>query len=133
MSDMDYEAVATMPSRQLAEMYAEYKHLKESYGGKVYREQQERIATLEAENYSDLMDQMDEAWGSAHSIGRNEIEAFILSRSVHRPTTKLRERIAELEALIDAAIQHRDYGNKQTWDELDRAIKAIQTPEDNNG
>ena len=60
----------------------------------------ERVAD---ENYSDLLAQMDEAWGSAPEIGRVEINAFLESRIVHKPTTKLRERLRKLEAVADAA------------------------------
>ena len=66
----------------------------------------ERIA---GENYADLLDQMDEAWGrwpdagAAPEVGRVEINAFLESRIVHKPATRLRERLWRLEAVVTAA------------------------------
>ena len=71
----------------------------------------ERIA---GENYADLLDQMDEAWGrwpdagAAPEVGRVEINAFLESRIVHKPTTKLRERLRKLEEVRDAVIEQRN-------------------------
>ena len=50
------------------------------------------LQRLVDENYSDLLDQMDEAWGTIGSVGICEVNAFIGSRMVHQPTTKLREQ-----------------------------------------
>jgi len=62
-----------------------------------------RYRAVLAENYTDLLDQMDEAWGVSGQPERVEINAFIESRRVHKPTTRLRERIATLEAEIEEA------------------------------
>lgn len=51
---------------------------------------------LGEENYTDLLDQMDEAWGVTGSVNLAEIRAFIESRMVHKPTASLREKIATL-------------------------------------
>lgn len=58
-------------------------------------------ARLKDENYQDLLDQMDEAWGVADLVGRSEINAFIESRMVHKPTASLRADNARLVAERD--------------------------------
>lgn len=70
-------------------------------------EKDREIEKLRGENYSDLLDQMDEAWGNAREIGRVELNAFIETRRVHVPTTRLRaaleqaeRRVGELEKAI---------------------------------
>ena len=64
-------------------------------------EKDERIDRLLSENYWDLIEQMREAWGTLNNPGQEigwcEIEAFISSRMVHKPTTSLRERIEGLK------------------------------------
>jgi hypothetical protein len=55
---------------------------------------------LRAENYTDLLDQMDEAWGQARTIGREEVTAFLVSRMTHTPTTRLRAENKELRARV---------------------------------
>lgn len=70
------------------------------------------LAAVTAENYGDLLDQMDEVWGNAQEIGRSEIRAFLESRRVHTPTTRLREQVVALH--IDRAA-------------LRKALKAAQT------
>jgi len=61
------------------------------------------LAAVEGENYSDLLDQMDEAWGNAPEIGRSEINAFLESRIVHKPTTRLRAELTLLRTVAVAA------------------------------
>ena len=91
----------------------------------------ERIAD---ENYADLLDQMDEAWGhwpdagAAPEVGRPEINAFLESRIVHKPTTELRERLRKLEAVVEAAreVCHAapsiDDPNFEAWRERNKDI-----------
>jgi hypothetical protein len=77
------------------------------------------IARLRAENYSDLLDQMDEAWGTvdegSSDVGRVELQAFLETRSVHKPTTRLRE---ELDRLLLRVTQLED-GNLHLGKEVD--------------
>lgn len=59
----------------------------------------EQLARERDENYSDLLDQMDECWGKGHyEVDSAEVRAFLESRIVHKPTTRLRQRVAQLEA-----------------------------------
>jgi len=63
-----------------------------------------RLAALESENYTDLMDQMTEAWGEGcYKLNREEVFAFISSRYTHKPTTRLRARLAKAVAVVEAA------------------------------
>lgn len=65
---------------------------------------EERVKELEEvanENYTDLLEQMDEAWGSAMEIGRPEVNAMIESRRVHKPTSSLREKNTRLTTALE--------------------------------
>jgi len=57
------------------------------------------------ENYTDLLDQMAESWGPVSASGdltREEVQAFLSSRIVHKPATILRAQLAVArEALED--------------------------------
>lgn len=69
------------------------------------RAENARLQGMADENYSDLLVQMDEAWGATPesrimAIGRIEINAFLESRLVHKPTTRLREENARLRAAL---------------------------------
>jgi len=67
-------------------------------------------ARLRDEQYTDLLDQMQEAWGpeTYGDVGRCEVRAFLQSRIVHMPTTSLRaerdalkEKLAAFEGMLD--------------------------------
>ena len=73
----------------------------------------EELGRIRDENYSDLLDQMDERWGNvSEAIGRSEINAFLESRIVHKPAARLRARIKTLEDALRplAALDYND-----TW------------------
>jgi len=56
-------------------------------------EEFQRLRDVEAENYFDLIDQARERWGPNYSsVSREEFEAFLDSRWIHRPTRGLREQ-----------------------------------------
>jgi len=59
--------------------------------------EQDRLQQVADENYADLLDQMQERWGNAQEIGRPEINAFLESRFVHRPTESLRATLSALQ------------------------------------
>jgi len=71
-------------------------------------DQRQECERLRAENYHDLLDQMEERWGPMNgggpcdTIGRVEVQAFLESRATHRPTTRLRERLAKAESALRA-------------------------------
>jgi hypothetical protein len=72
---------------------------------------QARVTALEKvadENYSDLLDQMQRAWGDVREIGRAEIDAFLESRVVHKPTTRLRANYEALQAIAGNLKSERD-------------------------
>jgi hypothetical protein len=63
----------------------------------------EEIERLRDENYTDLLDQMDEAWGRGFAmVGGSEIRAFIESRRVHKPTATARAT-ARADAIRECA------------------------------
>lgn len=78
------------------------------------------LQRIRDENYSDLLDQMQEAWGDSSTIGRSEVNAFLESRIVHKPTTRLREELQSLSASV-----HQP--DVQAADVLNKVIKAIKS------
>lgn len=68
------------------------------------RRERDRLQRIADENYTDLLDQMDEVWGTlAHGpskVGRVEVQVFLETRRVHTPTTRLRARVGVLEAAL---------------------------------
>lgn len=75
---------------------------------------------LRDECYTDLLRQMDEAWGKDsgrnQQIGRIEIEAFLASRMTHRPTERHRTRYAALRdeviAFSSSLLEHGDWNRE---------------------
>lgn len=66
------------------------------------------LTRIQDENYSDLLDQMDEAWGKNFgAIGGTEIRAFLESRIVHKPAKRLRAQLSAAQAERDRAELHR--------------------------
>lgn len=86
---------------------------------------------LGAENYQDLADQMDEAWGYAPGRRLNvqwpELHAFLCSRSTHRPTESLRARIAHLEK-CNAAFKEEEEMRVAYETKLVRVVEAVPKP-----
>jgi hypothetical protein len=63
------------------------------------------------ENYQDLLDQMDEAWGvNFQEVGGPEIRAFLESRIVHKPTASLRSELASRNQEIERLRKTHDQG-----------------------
>ena len=81
------------------------------------------VGRVKAENYADLLDQMDESWGSAREIGRPEINAFLETRAVHLPTTRLRAQVARLREALAAIGETHDGRARQM------ALKALAETE----
>jgi hypothetical protein len=84
-----------------------------------------RLAAIEKivdENYSDLLDQMDEAWGRAREIGRVEINAFLESRIVHKPTASVRKQLATAERRAEEAERTRD----ECTAEYDKGVRIFE-------
>lgn len=87
--------------------------------------QSDQVERLKAENYNDLLDQMDaKGWGNFHEINTEEVYAFINSRATHKPTTKLRTENKRLrEALGEIRVEAS--ARKETaiiW-RIDEALK----------
>ena len=85
----------------------------------------EALERVSDENYTDLLDQMDEAWGTAMEIGRPEINAMIESRIVHRPTTSLRQRLVTLEAERDEWMERADRAEARFPEQNSALVKEV--------
>ena len=70
---------------------------------------QAELEELRDENYGDLLEQMDEAWGPGfNNVRGEEVRAFLDSRRTHKPTRSLRKQLEEMRAELaarDAQIQ----------------------------
>lgn len=75
------------------------------------------LERIRDENYSDLLDEMQERWGDASTIGRSEINAFLESRIIHKPATRLRDAASNMKAEIVKRVREkaaRHSGNGKT-------------------
>jgi hypothetical protein len=70
--------------------------------GRAAEAEVERLRRIAGENYMDLLDQMDRSWGNASEVSRLEINAFIESRIVHKPTASLREALRRVVEKLEA-------------------------------
>lgn len=73
--------------------------------------QRKQLADLRDENYSDLLEQMDEAWGPCFgNVRGEEVRAFLDSRRTHKPTNSLRKQLAEQREDILELLDEDDGG-----------------------
>lgn len=65
---------------------------------------QKQLEELRDENYGDLLEQMDEAWGpSFNNVRGEEVRAFLDSRRTHKPTRSLRKQLEEIKSRTEYA------------------------------